>query len=53
MIGDCEVTIEIGIADHFSIGHRDRDVNIGGRAHALSKVHRLISINPKYFIILK
>ena len=37
-IGDREATIEIGIADHFSNGDRDRDrnLNFGDRANALS-----------------
>ena len=36
-IGDREATIEIGIADHFSNGDRDRDrdLNFGDRSHAL------------------
>ena len=36
-IGDREAAIEIGIADHFLNGDRDRDrdLNFGDRAHAL------------------
>ena len=36
-IGDRKFTIEIGIGDHFSNGDRDRDrdLNVGDRAHAL------------------
>ena len=45
-IGDREATIEIGIADHFINGdrdrNRDRDLNFDDRAHAL-----IISIRGK------